>query len=155
MKAHYVHTNLIARDWKRLARFYIEVFGCVEVPPERDLFGPNFERLTSIENARLRGMHLRLPGWGAQGPTLELFQYEPEVNMSAAKVNQPGFGHIAFAVDDVPEARAEVLAHGGSTVGETVTLQVAGAGAVTLVYCTDPEGNIIELQAWEKTKIEG
>jgi predicted enzyme related to lactoylglutathione lyase len=24
----YVHTNLIAADWQRLARFYCDVFGC-------------------------------------------------------------------------------------------------------------------------------
>ena len=34
--ARYVHTNLIARDWRELARFYVEVFGCELVPPERD-----------------------------------------------------------------------------------------------------------------------
>ena len=38
--ARYVHTNLIARDWRVLARFYQEVLGCVPVPPERDLSGP-------------------------------------------------------------------------------------------------------------------
>ena len=32
----YVHTNLVAHDWKRLATFYIEVFGCKPKPPERD-----------------------------------------------------------------------------------------------------------------------
>lgn len=149
MKARYVHTNLIARDWRRLSQFYIQVFGCVPVPPERDLSGTAFDRLTSIERAHLRGMHLRLPGFGEDGPTLEVFQYEPSTLHPAAKVNQPGFGHIAFAVDDVAEALQEVLTNGGSTVGETVTLQVAGAGEVTLVYCTDPEGNILELQSWK------
>ncbi len=150
MNARYVHTNLIARDWKRLVQFYVEVFGCVRVPPERNLYGPNFDRLTSVEQAHLRGMHLRLPGFGDTGPTLEVFEYQPSTPYPAAKVNQPGFGHIAFAVDNVAEALQEVLANGGSTVGETVTLPVAGAGSVTLVYCTDPEGNIIELQAWDK-----
>jgi predicted enzyme related to lactoylglutathione lyase len=26
--ARYAHTNLIARDWRKLAAFYIEHFGC-------------------------------------------------------------------------------------------------------------------------------
>jgi predicted enzyme related to lactoylglutathione lyase len=34
--AKYVHTNLIAKDWKRLSGFYETVFGCVAVAPERD-----------------------------------------------------------------------------------------------------------------------
>jgi len=42
--AKYGHTNLIARDWKALARFYEEQFGCTPVPPERDFKGPDLER---------------------------------------------------------------------------------------------------------------
>ena len=34
--ARYGHTNLIAADWRALASFYEELFGCVPVPPERD-----------------------------------------------------------------------------------------------------------------------
>ena len=33
-------------------------------------------------------------------------------------------------------------------VGDLVTLDIPGAGRLTLVYMTDPEGNIIELQRW-------
>lgn len=65
------HTNLIARDWRQLARFYIQLFGCTLVPPERNYSGPNLERGTGIPGAALTGAHLRLPGCGEQGPTLE------------------------------------------------------------------------------------
>ena len=33
--AKYAHTNLIARDWRALARFYEETFGCVAVALQR------------------------------------------------------------------------------------------------------------------------
>src|SRR5688572_16780675 len=39
MKAKYVLTNLTACDWRKLARFYSEVFGCVPKLPERDISG--------------------------------------------------------------------------------------------------------------------
>jgi len=39
MKAPYKHTNIIAKDWERLAKFYEDAFGCVRVPPERHLSG--------------------------------------------------------------------------------------------------------------------
>ena len=55
---------------------------------------------------------------------------------------------IALAVDDVPAARAAVLAAGGRAVGEIVTLQIATGARVTWCYVTDPEDNIIELQSW-------
>ena len=38
--AKQAHTDLVARDWRSLVRFYRDVFGCVPVPPERDFSGP-------------------------------------------------------------------------------------------------------------------
>jgi hypothetical protein len=55
--ARYVHTNIIARDWRVLARFYEAVFGCVLVPPERDLSGDWLDRGTGIRGAHVRGVH--------------------------------------------------------------------------------------------------
>jgi predicted enzyme related to lactoylglutathione lyase len=146
--ARYVHTNLVARDWRTLARFYEEVFGCVPVPPERDYAGPALEAGTGVPGARLAGMHLRLPGHGSDGPTLEVFQYSALAETGTPAVNRPGFAHVAFAVDDVAAAREAVLAHGGAPVGEVVTLETATGGRVTWCYVTDPEGNAVELQSW-------
>jgi predicted enzyme related to lactoylglutathione lyase len=149
LSARYVHTNLVARDWRRLARFYQEVFGCQPVPPERRLSGAWFEAATRLPGARAEGMHLRLPGWGEQGPTLEVFQYN-EVSEGKVAVNRPGLAHLAFAVDDVAAAVLAVLNAGGSTVGETVTVDIPGAGRITFAYAADPEGNVIELQHWHR-----
>jgi predicted enzyme related to lactoylglutathione lyase len=145
--ARYVHTNLIAADWQALARFYETVFGCVRVPPERDLAGPAMEAGTGLPAAHLRGVHLRLPGYGETGPTLEIFTYDRLAERPATAVNRPGFGHLAFSVADVAAARVAVLIAGGRPVGEVVTVTVAG-GRVTWCYVTDPEGNVIELQSW-------
>jgi predicted enzyme related to lactoylglutathione lyase len=150
IRARYTHTNLIAEDWRRLAQFYIEVLGCELVPPERDLRGEPVERGTAIPGAHLCGVHLRLPGVGPDGPTLEIFSYEPLAAAAAKKVNQPGFGHIAFAVEDIDAARAEVLAHGGRAVGELVKTPIGNTGHYyRWCYLTDPEGNILELQVKE------
>jgi len=148
MQARYVHTNLIAEDWHLLADFYQRVFGCVLVPPERDFQGEKLEAGTGIRGAHLQGVHLRLPGYGDTGPTLEIFNYNLLKDRPETAVNRPGFGHIAFQVDDVTAARAEVLANGGQPVGEIVTLQVGAGAQVTWCYVADPEGNVIELQSW-------
>lgn len=148
--ARYVHTNLIARDWQALAKFYQDLFGCVVVPPERDFQGADLEAGTGLSGAHLRGVHLRLPGYGDSGPTLEVFNYNILEEGSEPAVNRPGFGHIAFSVDDVLAARGEILAHGGRSIGKVVTLTVATGAQVTWCYVTDPEGNIIELQAWRR-----
>jgi predicted enzyme related to lactoylglutathione lyase len=148
ISARYVHTNLIARDWRKLADFYLSAFGCEPVPPERDYSGADLERGTGVPGASLRGAHLRLPGWGPDGPTLEIYQYSREEEALPTAANRPGFAHIAFAVPDVVAARREVLAAGGRAVGEVVALTTADGRQVTWCYVTDLEGNIIELQAW-------
>lgn len=146
--ARYAHTNLIARDWRAQAEFYEVAFGCVPVPPERDLSGPWLEAATTIPGAHLRGVHLRLPGYGDGGPTLEIFQYDPPGPDAESTIHRPGFGHIAFAVGDVAAARDAVLQSGGREFGQLVSLPVPGAGTVTFVYVADPEVNVIELQSW-------
>lgn len=144
----YGHTNLIATDWRRLVQFYGEVFCCRPVGTERDLQGESLERGTGLAGARLRGVHLRLPGYGDSGPTLEIFSYEQNLpNAAPAWPNRVGFGHIAFVVADVEATRRAVLAAGGSQHGEVVTTAANGR-KVTWVYMRDPEGNLVELQAW-------
>jgi predicted enzyme related to lactoylglutathione lyase len=148
IRAKYVHTNLIARDWRRLVRFYREVFGCVAKGPERDLSGAWLDQVTSLRNAHLCGVHLRLPGCGDDGPTLEIFSYEEMIEGQMPAANECGFAHIAFAVDDVDQALEAAISAGGSTVGDIATTQVDGVGVLRVVYARDPEGNIVELQKW-------
>ncbi len=146
--ARFAHVNLIAEDWRRLARFYEDILGCVPVPPERRLEGRRLARATGIPDAKIQGVHLKLPGFDGAGPTLEIFEFGQRVDGPPVAVNQRGFGHIAFAVDDVEAARNAVLVAGGSSVGELVTLAISESRSVTFAYVRDPEGNIIELQRW-------
>jgi catechol 2,3-dioxygenase-like lactoylglutathione lyase family enzyme len=147
--ARFVHTSIVAREWSALARFYQDVFGCVPIYPERDLAGQWLTAATGVPEAHIRGIHLRLPGYGDEGPTLEIFQYNRHEQAQATAINRPGIAHIAFAVGDVDSARRAVLEAGGGQVGEMATVEVSGAGGVTFVYVTDPEGNVIELQRWQ------
>src|SRR5688500_1783254 len=117
MVAKFVHTNLTAKDWRRLAQFYCEVFECIPKPPERLHSGDWLDDLTALKGARVAGVHLGLPGFDSGGPTLEIFTYLDMREASTPVANEPGFGHIAFAVDDVDAALAAVIAAGGSSVG--------------------------------------
>ena len=156
MKAKYKHTNIIARDWRALARFYEEVFGCVRVPPVRDLSGSWLEKGTGVSAAKLSGVHLRLPGYGANGPTLEIFQFKRnEEREKPAVANREGLGHIAFEVDDIKHAISKVLKYGGKKAGDLVTHDVKSVGTLSFVYMEDPEGNIIELQTWKQKPSRG
>jgi predicted enzyme related to lactoylglutathione lyase len=145
----YKHTNIVARDWRVLAKFYEEVFGCVRVPPERHLSGEWLEKGTGVKGAEISGAHLRLPGYDKQGPTLEIFQYSKNEPRPPSAANREGFAHIAFEVQDVEKVMARVMAHGGKKIGAVSTAVVEGVGKLTVVYVGDPEGNIIELQRWD------
>ena len=148
MAIRYVHTNLIARDWRALASFYIRVLDCKPVPPERDLSGPWLDAATGLTGAHVTGVHLRLPGHGDTGPTLEIFSHAQVRSKGLMGPDSLGLAHLAFLVDDVAATAAAVLAAGGTAVGERVSHDVPGVGRLTFQYLRDPEGNILELQSW-------
>jgi predicted enzyme related to lactoylglutathione lyase len=144
----FAHTNIVARDWKKLAQFYQKVFACTPIPPRRDLAGGWIERVTGVTKVRIQGIHLRLPGYGDEGPTLEIFQYNRQEERPRVAINRPGFAHIAFSVPNVEAARQAIIEAGGGQVGELVCVDLPGVGTITVVYLSDPEGNIIEVQRW-------
>lgn len=150
----YTHTNIVARDWKKLSEFYIRVFRCIPVPPERHLSGEWVDRLTALKKAGIDGIHLRLPGCD-DGPTLEIFSYTPpDYRKIPERINRQGFGHIAFLVDSVDDVLKDLLANGGSQLGDIVVNDYGDPGILTVVYAADPEGNYIEIQNWEKKSQE-
>lgn len=146
----FAHTNIAARDWKKLAGFYINVFGCTVKPPERNLSGKWLDMATGLKDARLQGVHLLLPGHGENGPTLEIFTYEHTVECGSLMANHKGFTHIAFEVDDVDETLAVALANGADSLGVITERPIENVGLLKFVYFRDPEGNIIEIQSWRK-----
>ncbi len=148
----FVHTNIVARNWERLAQFYIDVFNCEPVYPERDMSGEWIDRITMIREVHIEGIHLRLPGY-ENGPTLEIFSYENNDSGDNEKfVNQFGFTHIAFHVDDVDEVLDRFLKHGGTKYGQLVEKEMEDLGILTIIYAKDPEGNIVEIQNWKQTQ---
>ena len=149
MATRYVHTNIISADWRALSQFYVDVLDCVPVPPERDQSGDWLDRGTGVPGARLQGIHLRLPGYSDEGPTLEIYAYD-EMKAAARPpaANRKGLGHLAFHVDDVAAVLGRALEYGGSGLGEVASAEIASVGTLTFVYLLDPEGNVIELQNW-------
>lgn len=148
MTVKFAHTNIVTRDWKKLAHFYMEVFGCKPLHPERDHSGEWLNWLTNLDHVRIQGIHLQLPGYD-DGPTLELFQYNRLEKDSPPAVNKPGLAHISFLVDHVDYYLEKALDHGGGRVGERVQKEIEGVGVLTVVYAKDPEGNIVEIQSWD------
>ena len=145
----YVHTNILSKEWKNLAQFYIDVFGCKPIYPERDLKGEWIDKMTNIEHVHISGIHLQLPGY-QDGPTLEIFSYNKPLERSAnMQINEVGFTHIAFRVENVEKYVNKVLEYGGNFYGEITKTEIKNVGKLTAVYMRDPENNIVEIQSWK------
>lgn len=150
MSVKYAHTNIIAKDWRSLCDFYITVFDCKPLLPERNLSGIWLDNLTKIKNCKIKGMHLALPGY-VEGPTLEIFSYEPEnTNTHIKSLNSIGLAHTAFHVDNVVSTLDKLINNGGKIHGEIVSNDYGELGVLTVAYAADPEGNFIEIQNWSK-----
>ena len=144
----YVHTNIVAKDAARLIDFYKSVLGCTSVGETRDLRGGWLDQLTGLHDAHLVGEHLRVPGYSPDHPTLEIFSYDVMDSGTSHRINQPGLSHIAFEVDDVDQTLAAIKSAGGGQMGDRVQADYDDGRRAVLVYATDPEGNIVELQSW-------
>lgn len=144
----YVHTNIIAKDSTKLVKFYKKVFHCRSIGETRDLRGEWLDRMTGIRDAHIIGEHLCLPGYGDDHPTLEIFSYDQMTEGNCPLVNRCGIAHLAFEVDDVQETLKQLLAEGGSRIGEVVKAEYEDGRRAVFVYAADIEGNIIELQSW-------
>ena len=146
----YAHTNIVARDWKKLSNFYIRVFECTMKPPKRELSGDWLDQATGLLNAKIEGVHLLLPGHGDSGPTLEIFSYKDTHECEPVMANYTGFTHIAFEVEDVESTFSEAIKSGAVKLGEITEKTIEDIGVLKFVYFRDPEGNIIEIQSWKK-----
>lgn len=155
MGIRYAHTNINAKDWKKLSQFYQDVFGCVSLGKLRDNKGEWFERLTGIKGARAVGEHIALPGYPEGGPTFEIFTYSVPAEEGPLPINGYGFAHVCFEVDDVDEVYDRFVKAGGTIYGEKIVRYYPDRdGTNIIIYGRDIEGNGVEIKKWVDGKIE-
>ena len=144
------HINIAARNVEQLAEFYEKAFGCTRLSSSNDLSGEKFARGMGLREAKTRGVWLRLPDSGGNGPELEIFEYQDLLEQSETVVNRQGINHIAFDVSDVNSVAERLVSEGGSYLGEVVDFEAPSGNKVIFVFMRDPEGNIIELINYNK-----
>ena len=119
MPTRYAHINIIARDWRRICEFYEKVFDCEPWSSERDHHGPHIDALTNMPGLRVQGRHLRVPGHGPNGPTIEIFTCSENGEDYPRSLNRPGFAHLAFEVDDIESEILRLKKEGFNVLDET------------------------------------
>ena len=135
------HVSLTAGDAIALAEFYIAAFGCeMRRPPKQLPSYPGALRQGPDVAGQVTSVWLGLPG--AAGPVLEILDFDPPGHGGGLHANDFGWSHIAVEVADLDLSLDAVMRHGGGLVGPPVAL-----GDVRVAYATDPEGNLIELEA--------
>ena len=144
-----LHVNINAKDWKKVAAFYETVFGCVQVPPEKEITGDFAARLTGMEGTQIRGIALAFPD-DPDGAQLEIFQYNMQDDSAPGTINMTGLGHIAIQIDDIDETTKKLVEAGGTYVGKRVSRTYVDKPDLYSHYVKECEGNIIELMANEK-----
>lgn len=138
-----LHISLTARDADKLSEFYREVFGCVDRRPPKRLSGEAVSRGNGLANSSIYAVWLNFPN--NAGPFLEIMEYAETIGRDAPAVNEPGYGHLAFAVQDLSKTIENVLLLGGSLQGRVTNFGTKKQPHL-IVYVRDSEGNILELE---------
>lgn len=150
------HVSITAKDLTGLREFYEKALGFVVSRPERGFSGGWLGKGTGVPGAAIRRVHLGLPGTEPGGALLELIEYADTVEEHAPPAaNRAGLRHVAFETESAEELarlRDLIIGNGGGELGEISEKEIDGLGAVTFVYMTDPEGNIIELLNWRESR---
>jgi lactoylglutathione lyase len=124
----FLHLMIRVADLARSIAFYQKAFGMSES------HRLDFEGFTLV--------YLRDPDSGAE---IELTLNKDN---AAPYTHGSGYGHVAFAVDDLPAFRGRLVAE-GMQPGELKSLTHGGAIAARFFFITDPDGYKIEVLSRE------
>lgn len=137
------HLSIVARDADRLAEFYRKVFKCRDRRASQILSGEKVSRGNGLPNTEIYSIWLTLPG--IEEMFLEIHQYRQMADRPLPRVNEPGYAHLSFEVEDIGATRDDIVRAGGRDQREITNLGTVEARFLA-VYMRDPEGNLIELE---------
>jgi catechol 2,3-dioxygenase-like lactoylglutathione lyase family enzyme len=131
---------LVVDDLEAAKAFFAELG--MELEGETTVEGPSVDRLIGLQNVRATLALMRTPD-GEGRIELDKFHTPEAIRTGSAKaaVNELGIRRIMFAVDDIDDVVARLLAHGAELVGEVVQYEDTNR----LAYIRGPEGIIVGL----------
>ena len=136
------HIAVTVSDTQRSLDFYVGKLGLVQVE-QHQLPKSSIDAVFGLTGASGTSTRLQVPGQ----PDI-LIDIMEILGAEAGTVVQPlgsiGSTHMAFTVDNLDEAVAELKAKGVSFISEPVTFHLT-EGSVTVCFMHDPDGNYEEL----------
>jgi catechol 2,3-dioxygenase-like lactoylglutathione lyase family enzyme len=131
---------IVVEDMDAVIAFFVELG--MELQGRGPAEGRWVERVIGIDDVRQEIAMLRTPD-GHGGVELSMFHTPKAVRAEPADapVNTLGIRRIMFAVDDIDDVVARLLAHGAALVGEVARYE----DVYRLCYVRGPEGIIVGL----------
>jgi catechol 2,3-dioxygenase-like lactoylglutathione lyase family enzyme len=145
------HVNVVVEDLDAMRTFYCDVLG-LRVAKQPSIRGSWIDAVTGLADVQADVVYLE----ANTEVGLELICYRAPAGARPAALGVPntkGIRHIAFRVQDLDRALGELAARGVKTLSQIQQVpaeQVDYAGQnKRIVYCHDPEGNLLELCAFD------
>ena len=134
------HFGIVVRDMERSLAFYRDLLG-MEVRKRKEEKGLYLDTLLGVKKGEILTVKLSS---GAGSSLLELIEFtsprDPEPRR--VEVNSIGPTHVALTTGDLGRLSAALKKHGIRFLSEPIT---SPDGKVRLVFCRDPDGNLVEL----------
>ncbi len=137
------HINLVARNVESLAAFYVNVMKCTVLRGPKTLSGEKVSRGNGLSNSEILTIWLKFPE--LEHPFLEIHEHRITHHRGEPRVNEPGFGHLAFQMEDIRSTLSSIIQAGGSQIGQ-ITNFGTPESPYLIAYARDPEGNLLELE---------
>ncbi len=137
------HINLVARNAETLAAFYMNVLKCELLRAPKMLSGEKVSRGNGLLNSEIYTIWLKFPE--LERPFLEIHEHTVTHQRDQPKVNEPGFGHLSFQMEDISGTLSKIIQAGGAQIGQITDFGTPDKPYL-IAYARDPEGNVLELE---------
>ncbi len=131
------HVGIVVKDWDTCYHFYTQFgFEAVKFTGEGGAF---IDNVLGMDGVEIKTVKLS----DSQGCILELIYFvSPKSQQGERRISDTGISHIALNVDSVSDEYIRLSSLG---IGLLSTPQLSNDGRVKVMFCRDPEGNILEL----------
>ena len=133
------HVGIVVKNLDLMERFYTELG--FELYLKLDESGQFIENVVGIKDVRITTSKFRLNGTSI----LELIKYEKPLSVKSyqkTNSNREGWSHLALTVNDYEKFKSILDCYGGKIERNPL---ISDCGKFQVVYCLDPEENIIEI----------
>lgn len=137
------HINLVARNAETLAAFYMDVMKCELLREPKVLSGDKVSRGNGLPDCEIYSIWLKFSE--LEWPFLEIHAHKTTHSRDLPKVNEPGYGHLSFRIENLDDILSKIIRAGGSQIGQTTNFGTPEK-PYFIAYARDPEGNVLELE---------